>query len=365
MKNDAELAERRKKEMKRLDLLKAEEAAAGRAILAKEKRLMQIVKRRNRMTARRGEDKKERLAKKKAIRIENTEKEKNKRQEEQKQNSLEYAKYMIQYKHAVDAAKHLREEKVAKHKVLVSENAIMKEVRGNELANKINSSLTSVWDASKAPLCTSAKFESLLKSAVADGFELDERSSKTGETLIHIACWEGNFNAVKILIEAGVSVDIIDTTVNKTTPLLEAARAGWAEVCQYLISKGANVLLTDKHGNSALHYASQIGIPSLVRDILHAPNGSSLLTLKNYKMQLPIDVVANGSCRYILHRAMSVINPKLATKAPTIEIQDDCQEEESLESPQSIDQVQASKDVSVLHKTKYTNKAKPLPSLRK
>ena len=101
------------------------------------------------------------------------------------------------------------------------------------------------------------------------------------------------------------------------------------------------------------------------------PNGTDLLNLKNYKQQLPIDICNNGSCRYILKRAMDVINPKqvlpLNNAEEAIQGEDDNQVEEGsvpVKKENSKDSMKNEVSGSALTKPKFTNKAKPLASLK-
>jgi hypothetical protein len=41
-----------------------------------------------------------------------------------------------------------------------------------------------------------------------------------GLSLLHVAAWEGNHDAVAVLIEDGADVNIVDGAVNKQTPLV-------------------------------------------------------------------------------------------------------------------------------------------------
>ena len=67
----------------------------------------------------------------------------------------------------------------------------------------------------------------------------------------------GNIRVIEFLTVLGADVNAIDTSVAKTTPLIEAARAGKREACEVLIKHGANVRFKDAQGDTAIHWAAR------------------------------------------------------------------------------------------------------------
>ena len=63
---------------------------------------------------------------------------------------------------------------------------------------------------------------------------------------IHQAAYDGNIEAVKQHLSAGVNANVKD--INKMTPLHRAAPMGHKEIIELLIAKGADVNAKDKTG---------------------------------------------------------------------------------------------------------------------
>ena len=104
--------------------MKAEESQAARLQLAREKRMHMIQVRKARMVSRFSQDKKERISNKKAIRLRNAEVEDRRVSETQKQDRIELAKNVAQFKHAQEAAKQLRDERVNLRAIMKAQAAM-------------------------------------------------------------------------------------------------------------------------------------------------------------------------------------------------------------------------------------------------
>ena len=83
---------------------------------------------------------------------------------------------------------------------------------------------------------------------------LAERSGKSDRTAALFAAVEGGaFPTVQALLELGLPVDSLDA--RKATPLMIAARNSHPHLVGFLLQRGADVKLRDRHGNDALLYA--------------------------------------------------------------------------------------------------------------
>ena len=67
------------------------------------------------------------------------------------------------------------------------------------------------------------------------------------------AAHEGHLEVVRLLLERGVNIDVIDE--DGKTPLMHAAENGYLNVVEFLLEKRANYNLRDNNGNSALDIA--------------------------------------------------------------------------------------------------------------
>lgn len=130
-------------------------------------------------------------------------------------------------------------------------------------------------------------------TAPAQGPGTDEASRKAMEPHLRRACAEGRQEAVKQLLDAGVSPSCANGS--GTTPLHEAAFEGFAEVCELLLERGAAVNELDQWGGSALHHAASRGhfqVAELLVSRRADVNGM------NYSRQMPLDLAqTNGHQR--------------------------------------------------------------------
>lgn len=89
-------------------------------------------------------------------------------------------------------------------------------------------------------------------------------ATTTGHNLLHYAAWRNQLTACQYLIERWkFKVDPIDNLGR--TPLIWASREGNAEVVEYLLKAGADPLIKDKDGMTALQYAETRAQPQAAR----------------------------------------------------------------------------------------------------
>lgn len=65
-----------------------------------------------------------------------------------------------------------------------------------------------------------------------------------------------NIEAVRILVENGADVEYQNDEIDNTTAIIWACWGGEEEIVKYLIEKGANINYKDKNGNTALMHAA-------------------------------------------------------------------------------------------------------------
>ena len=90
---------------------------------------------------------------------------------------------------------------------------------------------------------------------------------KRGETAIHVAAWKGNISIVRMLLDAGVEIDIRDKLWNET-PLYKAACQNHLPVSQLLHERGADLRACNRDGGMAFHYAAFFGHVDSIRMML-------------------------------------------------------------------------------------------------
>ncbi len=95
-----------------------------------------------------------------------------------------------------------------------------------------------------------------------------------GMTALHAAAFSGNANALAYFVGEGpidVPIDINDHE-NKfgVTPLIVAAEENHGDIVAYLITKGADLEITERHGYTALTRASYHGHDEIITILLRA-----------------------------------------------------------------------------------------------
>ena len=108
------------------------------------------------------------------------------------------------------------------------------------------------------------------------GAELTAQLSPAGDTLLHVACWEGKVRLVRMLLSRGHDVHALSR--NKSTPLHYAAWNGHGDTVQTMLEAGAE---TERHmqgGDTALHQAAWDGHTRAAQLLLD--NGASMSATK-------------------------------------------------------------------------------------
>ncbi|KAG9416815.1 hypothetical protein AC1031_001205 [Aphanomyces cochlioides] len=117
----------------------------------------------------------------------------------------------------------------------------------------------------------------------------DKNPLEGRRTLLHSAAWHGHVHIAKYLLRLGAEVDAVDTIHSKTTPLIEAARAGHMEMCQLLLTHGAVLTHQDAHGDTALHWAARRHWHCLAASMvktteqLHPKSTARVFSIENYQ----------------------------------------------------------------------------------
>jgi hypothetical protein len=99
--------------------------------------------------------------------------------------------------------------------------------------------------------------------------------NKGGATSLHIACREGNFEIVKILIENGANVNIVDN--EGWSPLMRASLAGKEDIVEILLKNGAKAQLLNSLNESALVHATSAKCLGCINKIIE--NGNLIKTM--------------------------------------------------------------------------------------
>ena len=112
----------------------------------------------------------------------------------------------------------------------------------------------------------------------------------TGVSALSVAASHGNVDAVAMLIAHGANVNTRNKNARYDTALIEATIGGHTEVAKYLLKNGANQLLKDEMGCTALHHACQLGDISIARMLVNGDGAKRALLVLNNSDQKPFDV---------------------------------------------------------------------------
>lgn len=101
-----------------------------------------------------------------------------------------------------------------------------------------------------------------LKVLVQNKPDIINSSSKEGYTPLTLACYSGNNEVAKYLIN---NVKNINSKSSYGTPLMAAVVKNNLELTKLLLQKKVDVNATDPNGTSALHYAVMFGLEDLTK----------------------------------------------------------------------------------------------------
>jgi uncharacterized protein len=102
-----------------------------------------------------------------------------------------------------------------------------------------------------------------LKECIRDASAIDSYS-KDGFTALHFACFFGQPEAARLLLEAGAAVDVVAANPTKVMPLHSAASSRNLEAARLLLDRGAPVNARQQLGWCPIHAAAQNGDRALV-----------------------------------------------------------------------------------------------------
>jgi ankyrin repeat protein len=108
---------------------------------------------------------------------------------------------------------------------------------------------------------------SRLKDKLSNGQDVNSYSSD-GFTALHFACFFGQPEAARLLVEAGAKVDAVASNPTKVMPLHSAASSRNLEAARLLLERGAPVNARQQSGWVAIHAAAQNGDRSMVELLL-------------------------------------------------------------------------------------------------
>jgi uncharacterized protein len=106
-----------------------------------------------------------------------------------------------------------------------------------------------------------------LRDLASDAAAGNARSAD-GFTALHFACFFGQGEAARVLIEAGAAVDAVASNPMKVMPLHSAASARNLEAARHLLEHGAPPNARQQAGWTSIHAAAQNGDQAMVELLL-------------------------------------------------------------------------------------------------
>ena len=107
-----------------------------------------------------------------------------------------------------------------------------------------------------------------LKQCLRDDASALNSRSKDGFTALHFACFFGQPDAARLLIESGAAVDAVAANPTQVMPLHSAATARNLEAARLLLEHGAPVNARQQAGWVPIHAAAQNGDRPMVELLL-------------------------------------------------------------------------------------------------
>eukprot|EP00092_Neocalanus_flemingeri_P050457 GFUD01058328.1.p1 GENE.GFUD01058328.1~~GFUD01058328.1.p1 ORF type:complete len:178 (+),score=60.57 GFUD01058328.1:116-649(+) len=92
---------------------------------------------------------------------------------------------------------------------------------------------------------------SKVREALEEGAEINAAVNNKGSTSLHLASCEGHVEVVKLLINCGADINLVDRS--GWSALDRAVWAGRTGVCRLLLGKGASVDIRDNTNRTPLH----------------------------------------------------------------------------------------------------------------
>jgi hypothetical protein len=133
----------------------------------------------------------------------------------------------------------------------------------------------------------------------------DKRPGHWGNTLLHRAVTGGFIWQARYLVEIGASIDAIDVSTKKATPLMHAILASNEPMTVFLVSSGASMSCQDVNDENALHYMARYGTVTMMKacaaaSLLSPELLKTLASTPNVKMKFPEDLASNTLMRETL-----------------------------------------------------------------
>ncbi len=151
-----------------------------------------------------------------------------------------------------------------------------------------------------------------------------------GATALHLACREGNFEILKILLESGADANAIDN--EGWTPLMRAALSGNNDSVWWLMKYSANAANINLVGESAIIHATIANCADCLNTMFEKFNFIKLMDIRLLKEQLTdAFIIARNHDNQVIQSLLESYLDQVIKSAPLIEKEKKTTNEETSE----------------------------------
>ena len=143
------------------------------------------------------------------------------------------------------------------------------------------------------------KLRKLMFHDTYDVHLLNIADKKNPRTPLMCACSQNNVELVRVLIDAGCSLDVRDV-LQKKTALHYACQKGYDTILKMLIDKGASLNVVDNVGSTALIYSSEYSHLECVKLLCEAGADA---TIKNNRQRNALNYAQTEDIHRIINKA--------------------------------------------------------------
>eukprot|EP00939_MAST-03C_sp_MAST-3C-sp1_P005329 g5329.t1 len=215
--------------------------------------------------------------------------------QEEKKRTLQLREWKAHFERAAKHAEikaNARAMKRGAERALAKQKLHSNRARSRQETGQKEKEYSSIMNALKFR-CSLRMLGSLLdkQKTLSKGWTVDSFDRNVQSRCLHIACRHGHFNNVSFLLRRGASVNLCDCEFRRSTPLHEAASAGWHTIVSLLLEKGASGYLQDVHGDTALHAACRSGHIAAAKILFQHTSSKMSIRTKNFSNHEPIDLI--------------------------------------------------------------------------
>ncbi len=132
-------------------------------------------------------------------------------------------------------------------------------------------------------LCNAVRHHDLkeVSKLLKEGADINDKTLD-GDTVLHVACYEGFDDLVEYLLDHFARPNAKDKTGR--TPLHIAARRGKLKICQMLVERKAKINAEDDLGNTPIREALDAGHKDVVKLLKAASSQGLMKKVRNFLM---------------------------------------------------------------------------------